>query len=164
MFLWEQGIKVLITANGHLQKATWMQGFGYLILDPNPLFCGKDKRSSYFIPYPISPEHQCHSSQTSRDTLSSCLFFYNCPKLCCSHCEARFWRWREIRKNLLRVILEVPSFSEKNSFQNKMKGQLKQFGLTRTLKVSAVLKIFSKPVCLHYISFWRQVLSVLIRY
>lgn len=54
MFLWEQGIKVLITANGHLQKATWMQEFGYLILDPNPLFCGKDKRSSYFIPYLLS--------------------------------------------------------------------------------------------------------------
>lgn len=117
-----------------------MQALGYLILDPNP------------VPYP-SPMHQCHSSQTSRDTLSSCLFYYNCPKLYCSHCEARFWGWREIRKSLLRVVLEVPSFSEKNSFQREMKGQSKQFGLTRTLKVSAVLKIFSKPVCLHYLSF-----------
>lgn len=149
--LCEQGITVLTTANGCLWKATWMQALGYLILDPNP------------VPYP-SPMHQCHSSQTSRDTLSSCLFYYNCPKLYCSHCEARFWGWREIRKSLLRVVLEVPSFSEKNSFQHEMKGQSKQFGLTRTLKVSAVLKIFSKPVCLHYLSFWLKMRLVLIRY
>lgn len=136
-------------------KWTSREGYlnaGYLILDPNPVFCRKDNISAYFIPCP-SPMHQCHSCQTSRDTLSSCLLYYNCANPCCSHCEARVWGGREIRKSLLRLILEVPSFSKKTSFQHKMKGQSKQFGITRTLKVSAVLKIFSKPVCLHYISF-----------
>lgn len=163
MFLCEQGIKVLVITNRHLGKAPWMQAFGYLILDPSPLFCGKDKISPYFIPCP-SPMYQCHISQTSRDTLSSSFFYYNCPKLCRNHCEARFWGWRGIGKRLLRIILEVPSFSEKNSFQHKMKGQSKLFGLTRTLKVSAVLKIFSKTLCFHYVSFWLKMCLVLIRY
>lgn len=93
------------------------------------------------------------------------LLYYNCPKLCCSHYEARFWGWREIRKSLLRVILEVLSFSEKKkSFQRKIKGQSKQIGHTRTSKVSAVLKIFSKPVCLHHLFFWLKMRLVLIRY
>lgn len=34
---------------------------------------------------------------------------------------------------------------------HKIKGQSKKCGLTRTLKVSTVLKIFSKPVCLHFL-------------
>lgn len=155
MFLCEQGITVLINANGCLRKATCMSSFGYLILDPNPVFWGKDKRSPYFIPYP-STMHQCHSSQTSRDTLSSLLFYCNCPKLCCSHCEARFWGWREIRKSLLRVVLEVPSFSEKTHFSIKWKASQSNLVLQELWRSQLCLRFSPNVyVCINFLFDWK---------
>lgn len=139
-------------------KWTSREGYlnaGYLILDPNPVFCGKDNIFAYFIPCP-SPMHQCHSCQTSRDTLSSCLLYYNCPNPCCSHCEARVWGGREIRKSLLRLILEVPSFRKKTHFSIKWKASQSNLVLQELWRSQLCLRFSPNLcVCIKFLFDWK---------